>query len=313
MKKVMYWVFIGFSIFMIIGGIISISEDGAEEIDILLFLVFLLLLIFSIYKLVKIKKMNEMNKPKENYLLKKLEEEYRKKQAERKYEENSTPVKEKQNEKINNAKFEKENTEINSKHTESTNQDIIDYSKNEERIKSLSFPVEQETPNNITNSVANKNDEDNLFYESFPVVGLNYENRREKLKKMINAMKKNEEFYPLYDDLRGMELREELEFGDKIYEIQDDESIHGVYLEKEPDNRYDANAIKVMVSNEYGEFHIGYIPKEDAAIFNNYVDDIVTCNAYIYGGKYKEFDDFEDKIKTKENPYGLILTVSYYK
>ena len=170
--------------------------------------------------------MNEMNKPKENYLLKKLEEEYRKKQAERKYEENSTPVKEKQNEKINNAKFEKENTEINSKHTESTNQDIIDYSKNEERIKSLSFPVEQETPNNITNSVANKNDEDNLFYESFPVVGLNYENRREKLKKMINAMKKNEEFYPLYDDLRGMELREELEFGDKIYEIQDDESIH---------------------------------------------------------------------------------------
>ncbi|WP_053464846.1 hypothetical protein [Staphylococcus carnosus] len=68
-----------------------------------------------------------------------------------------------------------------------------------------------------------------------------------------------------------------------------------------------------MVSNEYGEFHIGYIPKEDAAIFNNYIDNIVTCNAYIYGGKYKEFDDFEDKIKTKEKPYGLNLTVSYYK
>lgn len=303
----------GFSIFMIIGGIITISEEGAETIDIILLLAFLLLMIFSIYKLVKIKKMNEKNNPKENYLKNILEEEYRKKQDERKYEENQKPVKEKQNKKINYTKNEKVNIENNSEYNESAKEDSVDHSINEERIKPLCFPVEQETPNKITNSFASENDEDNLFYESFPVVGLNYENRRVKLKKMINAMKKNEEFYPLYDDLRGIELREELEFGDKIYEIQDYESIHGVYLEKEPDNRYDTNAIKVMVSNEYGEFHIGYIPKEDAAIFNNYIDNIVTCNAYIYGGKYKEFDDFEDKIKTKEKPYGLNLTVSYYK
>lgn len=99
MKKTMYWIFIGFSIFMIIGGITSISEEGAEAIDIILFLAFLLLMIFSIYKLVKIKKMDEENKPKENYLQKRFEEEYRKIQAERKYEENPTSVKEKRNEK----------------------------------------------------------------------------------------------------------------------------------------------------------------------------------------------------------------------
>ena len=48
-----------------------------------------------------------------------------------------------------------------------------------------------------------------------------------------------------------MNLKEELLYEDKVYEISDYEVIPGVFFTKEPDNPYDENAIKVMISNEY--------------------------------------------------------------
>ncbi|GAB0248754.1 HIRAN domain-containing protein [Staphylococcus pseudintermedius] len=154
---------------------------------------------------------------------------------------------------------------------------------------------------------------DNIVQDSFIVVGLNYENRHKKLKKMINSMKKNEEFFFLYEDLRGKELLDELEFGGVIFEIDNYEKVPGIYLEKEPNNMYDSNAIKVMVSNDYGSFNVGYVPSENAKYLNDYFNNIVSCTAYIYGGKYKEFDYIEERIVTKEKNYGLKLEISYYK
>ncbi|EGQ4378521.1 hypothetical protein EEP09_12170, partial [Staphylococcus pseudintermedius] len=154
---------------------------------------------------------------------------------------------------------------------------------------------------------------DNIVQDSFIVVGLNYENRHKKLKKMINSMKKNEEFFFLYEDLRGKELLDELEFGGVIFEIDNYEKVPGIYLEKEPNNMYDSNAIKVMVSNDYGSFNVGYVPSGNAKYINDYFNNIVSCTAYIYGGKYKEFDYIEERIVTKEKNYGLKLEISYYK
>ncbi|HCX1085974.1 TPA: HIRAN domain-containing protein, partial [Staphylococcus aureus] len=76
----------------------------------------------------------------------------------------------------------------------------------------------------------------------------------------------------------------------------DYEVIPGVFLQKEPDNPYDENAIKVMISNEYSEFHVGYVPREYASRLVNHMDNIVSCNAYINGGKYKTLDYLEEKI-----------------
>lgn len=165
--------------------------------------------------------------------------------------------------------------------------------------------------NNLDDNIKIANDKES-YIESFIVVGLNYEGRREKLKKMINAMKKNDEFIFLYDDLKGRDLKEELEFENRIFEIADYESVPGVFLEKEPGNEFDANAIKVMVSNSYGDFQIGYVPREIASYLNSYVDNITSCTAYIYGGKYKELDYFEDRIKIGEKPYGLRLDLFYH-
>ncbi|HFH2447004.1 TPA: HIRAN domain-containing protein [Staphylococcus aureus] len=154
-------------------------------------------------------------------------------------------------------------------------------------------------------------DDEQTKVEIFDVVGLNYEGRRKELKKLIKKMKTNDAFFFLYSNLKGNELKEELLYEDKVYEIPDYEVIPGVFLQKEPDNPYDENAIKVMISNEYSEFHVGYVPREYASRLVNYIEDTVSCNAYINGGKYKTLDYLEEKIVTKESDYGLRIHVEY--
>lgn len=192
-------------------------------------------------------------------------------------------------------------------------QDKIESLENEN--KKLLLKLEEKSNSSDDKLVLeHSNDENNnLSYENFVVVGLNYDNRRSRLKKMINDMKKNEEFIYLYEDLKRSELIDELEFGGKLFEIANFESVPGVYLERDIDNPYDTNAIKVNISNDYGKFNVGYVPKEIAIVINQYIENINTCTAYIYGGKYKEFDWIEEKLVTKEKPYGLNLMISYYK
>ncbi|NGB68157.1 restriction endonuclease [Staphylococcus aureus] len=163
----------------------------------------------------------------------------------------------------------------------------------------------------ISNDCLPINDDEQTKVEIFDVVGLNYEGRRKELKKLIKKMKNNDDFFFLYSDLKGNELKEELLYEDKVYEISDYEVIPGVFLQKEPDNPYDENAIKVMISNEYSEFHVGYVPREYASRLANHMDNIVSCNAYINGGKYKTLDYLEEKIVTKESDYGLRVHLEY--
>ncbi|HCZ1934119.1 TPA: HIRAN domain-containing protein [Staphylococcus aureus] len=163
----------------------------------------------------------------------------------------------------------------------------------------------------ISNDCLPINDDEQTKVEIFDVVGLNYEGRRKELKKLIKKMKNNDDFFFLYSDLKGNELKEELLYEDKVYEISDYEVIPGVFLQKEPDNPYDENAIKVMISNEYSEFHVGYVPREYASRLVNRMDNIVSCNAYINGGKYKTLDYLEEKIVTKESDYGLRVHLEY--
>lgn len=163
----------------------------------------------------------------------------------------------------------------------------------------------------ISNDCLPINDDEQTKVEIFDVVGLNYEGRRKELKKLIKKMKNNDDFFFLYSDLKGNELKEELLYEDKVYEISDYEVIPGVFLQKEPDNPYDENAIKVMISNEYSEFHVGYVPREYSSRLVNHMDNIVSCNAYINGGKYKTLDYLEEKIVTKESDYGLRVHLEY--
>ncbi|MFB1518632.1 restriction endonuclease, partial [Staphylococcus aureus] len=52
-------------------------------------------------------------------------------------------------------------------------------------------------------------------------------------------------------------------------------------------------------------------PREYASRLVNHMDNIVSCNAYINGGKYKTLDYLEEKIVTKESDYGLRVHLEY--
>ncbi|SUM33712.1 SAP domain-containing protein [Staphylococcus gallinarum] len=56
MKKGLYWGFIVFSAFMLIGGISIIIENGLGVVDLLLLIFFISIIIFCLFKLNKHKK-----------------------------------------------------------------------------------------------------------------------------------------------------------------------------------------------------------------------------------------------------------------
>lgn len=57
-----------------------------------------------------------------------------------------------------------------------------------------------------------------------------------------------------YFYVRGVSFRQE--------EVDKCEASDAVLLEPEPDNKFDPNAIKVVLCKAEGHFHIGYVPRE---------------------------------------------------
>ena len=89
-----------------------------------------------------------------------------------------------------------------------------------------------------------------------------------------------------------------------------------VQLVKEPDNKYDPNAVKVNIEIDNVKFFIGYVP---TGWTQRVLGTIRRSNAgwikievkgQLTGGKYK-FSDLDDHIKTGKKNYGFIVTVYY--
>lgn len=150
----------------------------------------------------------------------------------------------------------------------------------------------------------------------FPVVGLKYGGRRDKLTEIINCYKKEDKFYfEPYEGLTNKEIKEDY-FSDKIYEISG--GLEGCGLEREDDNQYDPNALKVLIKDLNGEtHHIGYVPKEHCTQIRELMDHYkMLVASSIVGGKYKiaDYDDMGDeKVFTKNSPYGLDLHISFWE
>ncbi|MCB2860605.1 restriction endonuclease [Streptococcus suis] len=98
-----------------------------------------------------------------------------------------------------------------------------------------------------------------------------------------------------YGDLSTKEIREELEeFGGQIFKYQD-LSTTEIKLIPEPDNRYDGNAIKVLIFDNF----VGYVPGRMAKNIRHYFDDNkfnFISEVEIKGGPYKEWDEYEEKV-----------------
>ncbi|ASN69143.1 hypothetical protein 7F23_30 [uncultured Caudovirales phage] len=114
----------------------------------------------------------------------------------------------------------------------------------------------------------------------------------------------------------GYTNKEMLEGMDEISEFEDLEFGEYIYLEKDPNNEYDKNAIKVYLEYPEGKkHHIGHVPKKDNIKVAEVMDSnkINSFNARIVGGKIKEVEyDFEkdkDVVVIKELTIGVEITI----
>lgn len=105
------------------------------------------------------------------------------------------------------------------------------------------------------------------------------------------------EYAKYYSNLSTKELREELEeYGLKVFKYQDLDFFN-IELVPEVDNKYDPNAIKVLIFNN----HVGYVPATVAKTIRKYFDNKkynFVIEGEIKGGPYKEWDDLNDKVIT---------------
>jgi len=142
----------------------------------------------------------------------------------------------------------------------------------------------------------------------FEVAGTFIEARQKVIKDFV----KNEikEGMKAYDGLTTKEIKTQRYENIEIYEVPEDEKWDKDYfrLEKEPDNEYDKNAIKVIL-NDFSK--IGYIPKEKTLQVGKLIDDNKILSMYfsITGGKYKLWDG--EDLETDEDEYSVTLTINY--
>ena len=108
------------------------------------------------------------------------------------------------------------------------------------------------------------------------------------------------EYAKYYSNLSTKELRDELEeYGLKVFKYQDLDFFN-IELVPEVDNKYDPNAIKVLIFNN----HVGYVPATIAKTIRKYFDNKkynFVIEGEIKGGPYKEWDDLNDKVITNND------------
>ncbi|WP_338939554.1 HIRAN domain-containing protein [Fusobacterium nucleatum] len=169
------------------------------------------------------------------------------------------------------------------------------------------FGTKNITPKPQNNEVQKGNVEEHGTLQ-FEVAGTFVEARQKIIKNFV----KNEikEGMKAYDGLTTKEIKTQRYENIEIYEVSEDEKWDKDYfrLEKEPDNEYDKNAIKVIL-NDFSK--IGYIPKEKTLQVGKLIDDNKILSMYfsITGGKYKLWDG--EDLETDEEEYSITLTINY--
>lgn len=139
---------------------------------------------------------------------------------------------------------------------------------------------------------------------SFRVAGVTFENRQKIFKDIVKAWKEITEKEELWEGYSNKEIKEDLMSVQEI-SIAD---YTGVILKKEPTNQYDANAIAVY----YEEQQVGFVPKTDLSAVHKIIENKdfkVFWN--ITGGRYKSYDDSEEKIVVDDLDYGMEISLTW--
>lgn len=151
---------------------------------------------------------------------------------------------------------------------------------------------------------------------TFKVAGVTFENDNDKeiqplLRRIARQIAKDNEI----ESYSGYTNAEILEYMESISEFEDVECGDYIIFEKDPNNEFDKNAIKVIINLDGKNYHIGHVPKKDNVKIGSLLDSEseLDISANFVGGKIKEVEyDFEkdkDVVITKELTLGLEITI----
>ena len=147
----------------------------------------------------------------------------------------------------------------------------------------------------------------------FEVAGTFLGGRQANILKYFSKKIENKELI-LFENLKDSEIKSKKYLDEEIYEIPQDYEIISKYpnglikFEKEPENEYDKNAIRVMIK---GMGTVGYIPKSINVSFAKILEneEIKEVTATICGGEYKLWNG--KKLKRERDNYSITITISY--
>lgn len=93
----------------------------------------------------------------------------------------------------------------------------------------------------------------------------------------------------------------------RIYKYED-LTFNDIKLIPEPDNKYDKNAIKILISDH----HVGYVPKNETRTLKKYLNNDnyhFKMIGRIVGGPYKTIDDYGDITTVKDLNIGFRINI----
>ncbi|OIM23959.1 hypothetical protein ATX60_03985 [Oenococcus oeni] len=174
-------------------------------------------------------------------------------------------------------------------------------------------PSSQPKPVKIVETVENKMKEPEIVQKEithFKVSGVT----KHELRKAVSFARKEYLIDDPYDGYTTKEIKDafndmQLDGSDKIFETDLDGVVDKIDFIPEPDNKFDDNAIKIMITIEDQEFFIGYVPAYMSERMSHVFDTFkkngekIDYNYKLTGGKYKTVDyDPDDGDYTRETP-----------
>lgn len=175
------------------------------------------------------------------------------------------------------------------------------------------FSVFNTKNSTITPQEIEKNSTDKCRTIQFQVAGTFLGGRQSNISKFFLKKIENKEIIT-YEGLTNLEIKTKENIDIEIYEIPQNYEIKSNYsdglirFEKEPENEYDKNAIKVMIK---GMGTIGYVPKNKNILFGKILEaqELKQVTANILGGEYKLWNG--KTLKNDRDDYSVTITINY--
>ena len=171
---------------------------------------------------------------------------------------------------------------------------------------------EQKQAKKVPNEVVQESKENNnneRALRSFYVTGPQHE---KKLKTNLNTIIKKareDDISGPYEGLSSTELRDELQYVERIYQYTSIVFSDDIEFIDETDNPYDENALLVKVDG----LKVGHILRKHQNEVRNMLSKGMKFHGKILGGRYKTFNWETDKVETVNTDHFFVVEENYHQ